>query len=31
MTAFLVSGQFLLYGVVKKALGAEGGVEIHKD
>ncbi|GAA5836604.1 hypothetical protein JCM3766R1_006967 [Sporobolomyces carnicolor] len=31
MTAGLVSSQFLLYGVIKDALGANKGVEIHKD
>ncbi|GAA6062716.1 hypothetical protein JCM10212_002267 [Sporobolomyces blumeae] len=31
MTAGLVSSQFLLYGVIKDALGANHGVEIHKD
>lgn len=25
------SGQFLLYGAIKRSLGAEAGVEIHKD
>ncbi|KAI6027383.1 hypothetical protein PISMIDRAFT_92952 [Pisolithus microcarpus 441] len=30
MTAGLVSGQFLLYGAIKEALGAPPGVEIHK-
>ncbi|GAA5851532.1 hypothetical protein JCM5353_005903 [Sporobolomyces roseus] len=31
MTAGLVSSQFLLYGIIKDALGANKGVEIHKD
>ncbi|KAG8874884.1 hypothetical protein FRB98_008194 [Tulasnella sp. 332] len=31
MTAFLVSGQFAIYGAVKHALHAPPGVEIHKD
>ncbi|KAG1906681.1 mitochondrial carrier domain-containing protein [Suillus fuscotomentosus] len=31
MTAGLVSGQFLLYGAIKEALGAPPGVEIHKE
>lgn len=31
MTAGLVSGQFLLYGVVKDMLGAPPGLEIHKE
>lgn len=31
MTAGLVSGQFFLYSIIKKSLGAEQGVEIHKD
>ncbi|KAI0643148.1 mitochondrial carrier [Trametes meyenii] len=31
MTAGLVSGQFLLYGAVKDALGAPAGLEIHKE
>ncbi|KAG0700112.1 mitochondrial carrier domain-containing protein [Suillus ampliporus] len=31
MTAGLVSGQFLLYGAIKEALGAPPGLEIHKD
>ncbi|KAI0688900.1 mitochondrial carrier [Earliella scabrosa] len=31
MTAGLVSGQFLLYGAIKDALGAPPGLEIHKD
>lgn len=31
MTAGLVSGQFFLYSIIKKSLGAENGVEIHKD
>jgi len=31
MTAGLVSGQFLLYGGVKEALGAPPGLEIHKE
>jgi solute carrier family 25 phosphate transporter 3 len=31
MTAGLVSGQFVLYGAFKEALGAPPGVEIHKD
>ncbi|EIN12875.1 mitochondrial carrier [Punctularia strigosozonata HHB-11173 SS5] len=30
MTAGLVSGQFLLYGAIKDALGAPPGLEIHK-
>jgi len=30
MTAGLVSGQFLMYDAVKKALGAPRGIEIHK-
>jgi solute carrier family 25 phosphate transporter 3 len=30
MTAGLVSGQFLLYGAIKDALGAPPGIEIHK-
>ncbi|KAG9091868.1 hypothetical protein FS749_016172 [Ceratobasidium sp. UAMH 11750] len=30
MTAGLVSGQFLIYGAIKDALGARPGVEIHK-
>lgn len=30
MTAGLVSGQFVLYGSIRDALGAPGGVEIHK-
>ncbi|KAM0754739.1 mitochondrial carrier [Meredithblackwellia eburnea MCA 4105] len=31
MTAFLVSGQFFGYKIIKKQLGAEQGVEIHKE
>ncbi|KZT34591.1 mitochondrial carrier [Sistotremastrum suecicum HHB10207 ss-3] len=31
MTAGLVSGQFLIYGGIKEALGAPPGIEIHKD
>ncbi|KIP05162.1 hypothetical protein PHLGIDRAFT_108564 [Phlebiopsis gigantea 11061_1 CR5-6] len=31
MTAGLVSGQFLMYGAIKDALGAPPGLEIHKD
>jgi len=31
MTAGLVSGQFLLYGAIKEALGAPPGIEIHKE
>ncbi|KAI0917198.1 hypothetical protein AcW1_007544 [Taiwanofungus camphoratus] len=31
MTAGLVAGQFLLYGVIKDALGAPPGLEIHKE
>ncbi|EIM85975.1 mitochondrial carrier [Stereum hirsutum FP-91666 SS1] len=31
MTAGLVSGQFLIYGVIKDALGAPPGIEIHKE
>ncbi|KAH9983341.1 mitochondrial carrier [Russula compacta] len=31
MTAGLVSGQFLIYGAVKQAMGAPPGVEIHKE
>ena len=31
MTAGLVSGQFLLYGVIKDLLGAPPGLEIHKE
>ncbi|KAI0789773.1 mitochondrial carrier [Abortiporus biennis] len=31
MTAGLVSGQFLIYGVVRDALGAPPGLEIHKE
>jgi solute carrier family 25 phosphate transporter 3 len=31
MTAGLVSGQFLLYGAIKDALGAPPGLEIHKE
>ncbi|KAI0315801.1 mitochondrial carrier [Amylostereum chailletii] len=31
MTAGLVSGQFLIYGAVKQALGAPPGLEIHKE
>ena len=31
MTAGLVSSQFLMYGEIKKALGARPGIEIHKD
>jgi len=31
MTAGLVSGQFLIYGAIKDALGAPPGIEIHKD
>ncbi|QRV92594.1 mitochondrial carrier protein [Ceratobasidium sp. AG-Ba] len=31
MTAGLVSGQFLIYGAIKDALGARPGVEIHKE
>jgi len=31
MTAGLVSGQFLLYGAIKDALGAPHGIEIHKE
>jgi len=30
MTAGLVSGQFLIYGAIKDALGASAGIEIHK-
>jgi solute carrier family 25 (mitochondrial phosphate transporter), member 3 len=30
MTAGLVSGQFVLYGAIRDALGAPPGVEIHK-
>jgi len=31
MTAGLVSGQFLIYGAIKQALGAPPGIEIHKE
>lgn len=31
MTAGLVSGQFLMYGGIKNALGAPPGLEIHKE
>ncbi|KAF8442922.1 mitochondrial carrier domain-containing protein [Boletus edulis BED1] len=31
MTAGLVSGQFVLYGSLKDALGAPSGIEIHKE
>ncbi|KAG2361522.1 mitochondrial carrier domain-containing protein [Suillus spraguei] len=31
MTAGLVSGQFILYGAIKEALGAPPGMEIHKE
>jgi len=31
MTAGLVSGQFLIYGGIKNAMGAPPGVEIHKE
>lgn len=31
MTAGLVTGQFLIYGWIKDALGAPSGVEIHKE
>jgi len=31
MTAGLVSGQFLIYGGIKDALGAPPGLEIHKE
>ncbi|KAF7977708.1 hypothetical protein HWV62_2976 [Athelia sp. TMB] len=31
MTAGLVSGQFLMYGGIKEALGAPPGLEIHKE
>ncbi|EIW81046.1 mitochondrial carrier [Coniophora puteana RWD-64-598 SS2] len=31
MTAGLVSGQFLLYGAIKEAMGAPPGLEIHKE
>ncbi|KAJ8586281.1 mitochondrial carrier [Rhizopogon salebrosus TDB-379] len=31
MTAGLVSGQFLMYGAIKEALGAPPGLEIHKE
>ncbi|KAG8214593.1 hypothetical protein J3R82DRAFT_9663 [Butyriboletus roseoflavus] len=31
MTAGLVSGQFVLYGSIKQALGAPPGIEIHKE
>ncbi|KAJ7610686.1 mitochondrial carrier domain-containing protein [Mycena rosella] len=31
MTAGLVSSQFLMYGEIKKALGAPPGLEIHKE
>ncbi|KAJ3491719.1 hypothetical protein NLI96_g523 [Meripilus lineatus] len=31
MTAGLVSGQFLLYGIIRDALGAPHGIEIHKE
>ncbi|KAI1793268.1 mitochondrial carrier [Ganoderma leucocontextum] len=31
MTAGLVSGQFLMYGAIKDALGAPPGLEIHKE
>jgi solute carrier family 25 phosphate transporter 3 len=31
MTAGLVSSQFIMYGWIKKAMGAPGGVEIHKE
>jgi len=31
MTAGLVSGQFLIYGAIKDALGARPGIEIHKE
>jgi solute carrier family 25 phosphate transporter 3 len=31
MTAGLVSGQFLMYGELKKAFGAPPGLEIHKE
>jgi solute carrier family 25 phosphate transporter 3 len=30
MTAGLVSGQFMIYGAIKDAMGAPPGVEIHK-
>ena len=31
MTCFLVSGQFLLYSHIKKALNAPAGIDIHKN
>lgn len=31
MTAGLVSSQFVMYGYIKKALGAPPGIEIHKE
>ncbi|KAE8541126.1 hypothetical protein D1P53_002480 [Cryptococcus gattii VGV] len=31
MTAGLVSSQFIMYGWIKKALGARPGIEIHKE
>ncbi|GFZ46128.1 Mitochondrial import receptor [Saitozyma sp. JCM 24511] len=31
MTAGLVSSQFLMYGAIKRALGARPGIEIHKE
>lgn len=31
MTAGLVSSQFIMYGYIKKALGARPGIEIHKE
>ncbi|KZO96981.1 mitochondrial carrier [Calocera viscosa TUFC12733] len=31
MTAGLVSGQFILYGMIKDAMGGAPGVEIHKE
>jgi solute carrier family 25 phosphate transporter 3 len=31
MTAGLVSSQFIMYGWIKKALGAPPGIEIHKE
>lgn len=31
MTAGLVSTQFIMYGWIKRALGAPPGIEIHKE
>lgn len=31
MTAGLVSSQFIMYGAIKRALGARPGIEIHKE